>query len=205
MPPPSQAGATFANSIKDAEVLLEHFGSLPQNLHHRSEVLKRAALVMALTAWETYVEDRVREEVERRWGSPACGNPAGRLLLGKLNEELRGFNTPDAGKTKKLFLDYVGVDVTAGWDVQSQSVEKNAIRLTALVKLRGEAVHRAKGGVPGAPSPPHLVKKPALGKHISFLRELVKATDAALAGPVAEAGMSTHLDVFRDPTAQDAA
>lgn len=53
----SKAKQAFHYSIKDAEELLEHFDSLnakppPAN----AEVLKRAGLVMALTAWETYVK-----------------------------------------------------------------------------------------------------------------------------------------------------
>lgn len=50
----------FAQSILDAENLLSHFNTLntkppPPEI----EVLKRAGLIMAMTAWETYVEDRV--------------------------------------------------------------------------------------------------------------------------------------------------
>lgn len=180
MPPPSQAGATFTNSIKDAEVLLEHFGSLPQSLHHRSEVLKRAGLVMALTAWESYVEDRVREEVERRWGSEGEALTAGRFLKGRLEQELRRFNTPNAGNTRKLFRDFVGIDVTAGWKLPGFTSDEAKSRLSDLIKKRGDAVHRAKTMTAGAPSQPHLVKKDELGKHIRFLRDLVKATDAAL-------------------------
>jgi len=207
MPPASQAGATFTNSIKDAEVLLEHFGNLPQSLHHRSEVLKRAGLVMALTAWETYVEDRVLEEVDRRWGGRAEGNTAtaGPLLRAKLEEELRGFHTPNAGNTRKLFRDYVGVDVTAGWNVLGQGPVEVKKRLSELTKKRGEVVHRSKVVSAGGPSQPHSVKKDELSKHIRFLKELVKATDAALEGAVAEARKPTPLSDLRDSEAQDAA
>jgi len=56
----SEAKASFEYGIKDAEDLLEHFDAVdtkppPDN----AGVLKRAGLVMALTAWETYVEDQV--------------------------------------------------------------------------------------------------------------------------------------------------
>lgn len=47
-----------------------HQPSLADDTHkaspERAEVLKRAGLVMALTAWETYVEDRLNEEVQLR-------------------------------------------------------------------------------------------------------------------------------------------
>jgi hypothetical protein len=57
-----RASDTFAQSIRDAENLLAHFDALntrppPPEL----EVLKRAGLIMAMTAWETYVEDRILE------------------------------------------------------------------------------------------------------------------------------------------------
>lgn len=205
MPPTSEAGTAFAKSIEDAEVLLKHFSGLPQKLHNSCEVLKRVGLVMALTAWETYVEDRVSEEVDRRWGGQDDGNTAGRLLRAKLEEELRGFNTPDAGKTRKLFLDYVAVDVTAGWKMPGFTPEEAGKRLTALTKKRGEVVHRAKAVSVGGPSQQHLVKKDELSKHIRFLKELVMATDAALGGPVAEAGKSKSLNAPRASAATAAA
>ena len=58
----SKASDTFLQSILDAENLLDHFNKL--NSHPpppETEVLKRAGLIMAMTAWETYVEDRVLE------------------------------------------------------------------------------------------------------------------------------------------------
>ena len=61
----SKASDTFAQSILDAENLLAHFNSL--NTHpppEENEVLKRAGLIMAMTASETYVEDRVQEVVD---------------------------------------------------------------------------------------------------------------------------------------------
>ena len=57
----------FDVGIKDAEELLKHFDAINSNPPpDNAEVLKRAALVMAMTAWETYVEDRVVEETTRQ-------------------------------------------------------------------------------------------------------------------------------------------
>ncbi|RYH15140.1 MAG: hypothetical protein EON54_28870, partial [Alcaligenaceae bacterium] len=63
----SQAHSNFHFGIKDAENLLAHFNALnvkppPPEI----EVLKRAGLVMAMTAWETYVEDRIFEATTSR-------------------------------------------------------------------------------------------------------------------------------------------
>jgi hypothetical protein len=208
MPPnpcDSRASAAFKVSIHDAEDLLWYFEHSGQPPPPKAEVLKRAGLVMALTAWETYVEDRVREEVEQRWGSDVEGNTAGQLLQAKLEQELRCFNTPNAGNTRKLFRDYVGVDVTTGWSVLGQGPLEVKKRLSELIKKRGEAVHRAKPVASGQPSPPHLVTKEELKRHIRFLKELVKETDAALGGRVAEAGKSKSMNAHRASTAVAAA
>ncbi len=46
----------FETAIADAERLLVLFDKLPQQERQPHEVLKRAALIMTLTAWETYIE-----------------------------------------------------------------------------------------------------------------------------------------------------
>ena len=62
----SRALQSFEYSIKDAEELLAHFDDINTNPPPpNAEVLKRAGLVMALTAWETYVEDRLQEEMDK--------------------------------------------------------------------------------------------------------------------------------------------
>ena len=58
----SRAFHTFEHAIQDADDLLNHFDAL--NKHPpppEIEVLKRASLVMALAALETYIEDRIVE------------------------------------------------------------------------------------------------------------------------------------------------
>jgi hypothetical protein len=50
--------------IKDAEELLAYCDSLGHPLPQNVELFKCAGSVMALTAWETYVEDRVLEEAD---------------------------------------------------------------------------------------------------------------------------------------------
>src|SRR3569833_2262812 len=57
----SKAHTTFDEAIRDAELLLQHCEGLGDPLPQDAEVFKRAGLVMAMTAWETYIEDRVRE------------------------------------------------------------------------------------------------------------------------------------------------
>ncbi|QPF72322.1 hypothetical protein G8A07_04835 [Roseateles sp. DAIF2] len=89
----SKALASFESSIKDAEDLLAHFDAMPKPPPANAEVLKRAGLVMALTAWETYVEDRVREEVALRL-RVVTGSYVGKFVLTRLEEELKRFHNP---------------------------------------------------------------------------------------------------------------
>jgi hypothetical protein len=175
----SKAKSTFESSIKDAEELLAHCNSLGHPLPQKAEVFKRAGLVMALTAWETYVEDRVLEGLRQRIAGE--GTFADKFMLSKLEEELKRFHNPSTEKTKRLFLDYLAIDVTAEWHWNGVAVPKAGEKLDALVKKRGDAVHRSKSSV-GATAP-HLVSKDALGKAIRFFKELVLATERSLGSP----------------------
>jgi hypothetical protein len=175
---PSQSRLAFDESIKDAERLLDHCRSLGHPLPESADVFKRAGLVMAMTAWETYVEDRVLEGVRDRIGKDE--SHAAAFMLGRLAEERSRLHNPTWQKTRKLFEDYLQVDVTAYWRWQHFEPAQATARLDELLKKRGDAVHRATIRS-GGPSKPHLVTKPELEKAIHFLKELVVATDRALA------------------------
>ena len=101
------------------------------------EVLKRAGLVMAMTAWETYVEDRVLEaaaERLRRVSDAAIS----KFIETRLNEDVRRLHNPTSERTIQLFRDYAGVDFTDKWfwNNADQHVVRN--RLDEYIKPRGE-------------------------------------------------------------------
>jgi hypothetical protein len=175
----SRSSITFANSIEDATTLLAHFDVLHKQNAETAEVLKRAGLVMALTAWETYIEDRVQESVSGRLKA-LDGSPIGKFVTLKLTEELKRFHNPTSEKTKKLFLDYLEVDVCASWKWLHYDPPAAKRKLDDLISKRGDAVHRSKPITVGAPSP-HLVNRDELEKAIRFLKGLVDATERALA------------------------
>ncbi|TDS82183.1 hypothetical protein EDF71_10899 [Comamonas sp. JUb58] len=135
---------------------------------------------MALTAWETYVEDRAIEAVTARLKA-VNGSPIGDFVNNKLTEELKRFHNPNAEKTKRLFLDYLQVDVTAGWVWLHYDTALAKKPLDHLISRRGDVVHRSKQVTVGAPLP-HLVKRDDLDKAIRFLTGLVNATEHALEG-----------------------
>ena len=174
----SQASETFAEAILDAENLLQHFNDL--NTHPPApqiEVLKRAGLVMAVTAWETYVEDRIAEACEERLRNLADPHIAG-FFSARLGEEVKRLNNPDSAKTLKLFSEFAGIDLRDSWcwnNYESSTVRE---RLNHYIKKRGEVVHRSRPLVQGTTK--HAVRKEELEKAISFLRNLVEATERAL-------------------------
>jgi len=133
---------------------------------------------MALTAWETYVEDVLQEKMQPMIRA-VNGSHIGKFVTDRLTSELKRFNTPNSEKTKKLFLDYLDVDVTLAWEWQHFDLAKVKKTLDELIVKRGDAVHRSKPPLPGIPAP-HLVKREDLDKSIKFLRLLVAKTDEAL-------------------------
>jgi hypothetical protein len=175
----SDSSDTFNETIKDSQALLSHFDRLYNESPADAEVLKRAGLVMAFTAWETYVEDRIREAVRDRI-QIVSGSPIGEFVTRRLEDDLKRFNNPNSEKTRNLFLDYLQIDVTTNWKFLSFTPAEAKKRLDMLISKRGEVVHRSVCN--GGNAAPHPVKRDELSKAIGFLKELVNATEQALAG-----------------------
>lgn len=177
----SKASDTFSQSIQDAENLLTHFNALntkppPPEL----EVLKRAGLVMAMTAWETYVEDRVLESTADRLRTLDDQSIIA-LVQSKLDEEIKRLHNPTAEKTAQLFLDYAGTDVSEFWEWNQHDPKTVRARLNEYIRRRGDVVHRSRALGAGSPRR-HPVTKQDLEKAIRFLKNLVRVTEGALQG-----------------------
>ena len=172
----SDASETFEQSIQDAENLLKHFNALntkppPPEI----EVLKRAGLIMAMTAWETYVEDRLQEAATQRL-SKLRNRAIAEFVAAKLAEEIKRLHNPDYHKTIELFGDYAGVDLKEFWSWNNCDLKTVKQKLGQYMKLRGDIVHRSRTISPGEPNS-HPVKKVDLEKAINFLKSLVDATE----------------------------
>lgn len=173
----SQANDVFQSAIKDAENLLQHFNSLnSQPPPPETEVMKRAGLIMAMTAWETYVEDRVLEHAKGRL-EKLNDRAIALLVESKLNEEIKRLHNPTSEKTIQLFLDYAGVDLSHHWKWNHFDIKAVKDSLNRYMRLRGEVVHRSVTLKPGQPQ---AVTKDELEKLIRFLKNLVGATEKAL-------------------------
>jgi hypothetical protein len=108
------------------------------------------------------------------------GSYVGKFVASRLEEELKRFHNPTSDKTKKLFHDFLEVDVTSGWEWANYDIAKAKKMLDELISKRGDAVHRSKPLAVGASPAPHLVKREDLEKAIRFLKGLVGATDKVL-------------------------
>ena len=172
----SEASDSFEEFIQDAENLLNHFNTLntlppPPDI----EVLKRAGLVMAMTAWESYVEDRLQEASAERLKNLNDDLVAG-LVARKLEIEIKQLNNPNSATTIRLFREYAFIDLESDWSWNNFEPKIVKATLDEYLKLRGQVVHRSRHGDESAPNT-HPVKKADLEKVIRFLRCLVEATE----------------------------
>ncbi|MEX2495771.1 MAG: HEPN domain-containing protein [Woeseia sp.] len=178
----SEASETFLHSIGDAENLLRHFDSLnTQPPPPELEVLKRAGLVMAMTAWETYVEDRLQEATAWRLSALSDRSIAA-FVQQSLAREIKRLHNPAARKTIQLFRNYAGVDLWNDWCWEGSEGQSVRDKLNELMQLRGEVVHRSRPIERGDPAP-HPVRRDDLESAIAFLKSLVQATEKACEKP----------------------
>ncbi len=172
----STAADAFEAAIQDAEELAARFDEEHKSDTSRnSEALKRAALVMALAAWETYIKDRFLDEFDT-WVACVKGSQVEKFIVGRRNEDLKRFFNPNSERTKRLFFDYFQIDITSGWAWDNYKPVDAKKTLDALIAKRGGAAHKAKKSrKPNGD--PDLVKREELDKAIRFLKGLVRATD----------------------------
>lgn len=173
----SQAFQTFSHVIKDAVDLLAHFDAIntkppPDN----AEVLKRASLVMALAALETYVEDRITEAAGQVVGRDGEQGRLRAFYTTSLQNDLKYFHTPTSDRVSKIFEKYLQIDVCQGWEWNHYDPVRAKTHLNAIAKKRGDIAHRSLRPVAGQ-AQAHAVNREDLRKHIRFICDLVEATD----------------------------
>lgn len=175
----SKASLVFDHAIQDAVDLINHFDKLnTQPPPPENEVLKRASLVMALAALETYFEDRLIEAVDAVAGSGAGHLP--QFMRDSLINDLKFFHTPSTDRVRPIFQKYLGLDISEGWRWNMMEPAAARAELNMLAKKRGDIAHRSGRPQLGQPSK-HAVSRDDLRKHIHFIRQIVLASDATLA------------------------
>lgn len=178
----SQAYRDFEHGIQDAQDLLDHYDKLNEDSRPPpvAEVLKRTSLVMALTALETYIEDRMLEAAGRVVGIDKDAGRLAKYYRTSLEQNLKQFHAPTVERIRKLFKTFLDIDVTDGWNWPNYTSERAKAKLDEINHKRGLVAHRSSRPRVGD-SAAHAVTREDLRKHIRFIRDLVAATDKYLA------------------------
>ncbi len=159
--------------IQSGDRLLELFDKLPKPEQQANEVLKRAALVMTLTAWETFIESWLKTQMCQKLIA-LKGSFAGDYIQKKFTESINQLNNPNSHKVRQLSLEFLQHDITDQWHWNNFDKQAVCTQLNKYLSLRGEVVHQGRSS--HDPINPHLVKRDELDKAIRFFRELVKVT-----------------------------
>ena len=172
----TEALKNFHRALSEARELFECYNTL--NGHPDlvpPDAIKKASLIMALTSWETYVEDVATELFHQKF-SFVKGSMIGNFAEKQFSERLRFFHNPNSKKTKHLFEEFFDIDVTEYWQWENVYPKDAREQLNRWIVKRGEAVHRVNVDN----SQPQVINKADLSKCIRFIDELAKATDKAL-------------------------
>src|SRR5260370_21013950 len=169
------------------------------------EVFKRTGVILAVTAWEAYIEDTLTQQFQERlqkavapdaikstfnsvsqaWLSSApkppdlakwAGDGWKNVILEKFQHDIFALNTPNSDKLKNLFERYFNLDITKYWKWQKISSNTACQKLDALIKLRGELVHKGKEIFESKAK----VRRSNLVEAQSLVQRLVECTDLAL-------------------------
>jgi hypothetical protein len=198
----------FEFAIEDAERLLKLHDSETQRQRGRPsrqvEVFKRAAIILSITAWESFIEDTIRvcaekqirtatspADVQRTFNSVAeawlqrspkaphlagwAGDGWKSLIREKLDSDLRKLNTPNTKNVRDLSKCYLSTDITAHWSWTRTSAPRAAERLDKLIELRGDLAHRGPELFRSAS-----VRRSQAADAVQLLKKLVYCTEKCL-------------------------
>jgi hypothetical protein len=134
--------------------------------------LNRAIIVMSISAWESYVEELMRESVQAlRPPGPALG--AWPALNTYVMGQLGNFNTPNPTNVERLIRNCIGlVDVNLSWTWQNCTSAQAVQRLTDAMTYRHQIAH----GV----NPRPIIHNNYSSQLPAFFRRLSRCTDAAV-------------------------
>lgn len=166
----------FNQGLGEARELFECYETLNNHSDIRGPSdLKKATLILILTAWETYVEDVATELFIQKF-SVLKGCTIGVFAQNQFNERLKLFHNPNSKKTKHLFEEFFDIDVTQNWKWNNVLPNDAREQLNNWICKRGVAVHRTNLSV----NQQQVVNKKELEKCLNFFSELASATDKVL-------------------------
>ena len=161
--------------LRDAEALERAHAQLRTGKPGRPSglpALNRAAVVMSVSAWESYVEELMRESVQAL-KPPAPPLGAWPALNAYVMGLLGNFNNPSAVNVERLVRNCLGLtDVHLAWTWPNNTSAQAVQRLTDAMNYRHQIAH----GVNPRPAVYNSYSNP-LPK---FFRRLAGCTDAAV-------------------------
>jgi hypothetical protein len=134
--------------------------------------LNRAAVIMSVSAWESYIEELVRESVQalQPVGPNLGAWPALNVFV---TAQLNRFHTPNTANVTRLIHDCLGLaNVHLAWSWQNCTPVQAAQRLDSAMQAR----HRIAHGV----NPRDAIDNRYSSELPGFFRRLARYTDAAV-------------------------
>ena len=154
---PSVSHAQFVNQLQLVEQLIAVHGEVQQGRgrRHQQDAIHKAGVVMAVAAWQAYLEKIAMEVVgifEEALLNPADGNPApdwARIVIQSRKTSVKHavsrFNTPNSQNARTLIRDSTGFDPQAVWEWRQGPRQWNGHitreRTDAWVKIRHTVAH----------------------------------------------------------------
>ena len=195
------AKGTFDKNAADVRQLLaiheEMAGDSPGRKFGVS-VLNKVAIVMIVTAWETYCKDAAKQTLEQMLQRADHPDSLKKEVRVAVAEELRDrknpmlvwnlagdnwresiisllqphteIGSPDADRVSKMMKSMVGLgDLTKTWYWRGMSVERAEAKLARLIVLRGDIVHKGSADDP--------VHKNDVTDYLGHVQRLVEKTE----------------------------
>jgi hypothetical protein len=168
----------FAFELRGVRTLLDLYDDATDDILARRdpnlEVLKRAGIILTVTAWETLIETILTAQFETRVANASTpddikstfnhvaqawldstkpkppdlaqwtGTSWKTLILDRFRRDIAELNTPSSANIRRLFKKYLEVDIISSWKWQRVSSTVACQKLDRLIELRGDLVHRGK-------------------------------------------------------------
>jgi hypothetical protein len=203
------ARINFQYAIGDVTILVERHDAQTNRAAGRPdrnlEVFKRAGVILAITAWEAYIEDTLVAQFGERLEkatAPAeiesvfnlvahdwlnskpkppdiaiwTGDRWKATILEKFKRDISTLNTPNTKNVKKMYQRYLDLDITKQWKWRKASSDEVGQQLDALIGLRGRLVHKGKDLFESRAQ----VRRSDLLSAKQLVERLVECTDRAL-------------------------
>lgn len=140
---PSRALDRFTGAVANAEALSAQF-SPANGVSANSELLQHAALSRLVAAWDGYLNDVIKETLQRlRRPSPTHYSFLLNILDANAAVLLDRFNTPNTQNTKDIFQRCIGLDPCPYWKRPKarQTAYAVGVRLDEILRVRHSIAH----------------------------------------------------------------